>query len=294
MGESGEAQRREGRVMPILRRVGKPDLHYELDDFTDPWANAPVLMLQHGYCRNARFWYQWVPHLCRYYKVVRPDMRGLGRSGRNFDLASELTAEAYVEDVRAIVAALGDAPVHYCGESLGGTVGMAFAGKYPALARSLSLIASPVFINEGARKGYACGHASWPEAVRKMGPRAWLAETNRSTRFPPDMPQGFVDWYDEGVAAAGVEMMAAMAELALKADVRGALPKITAPVLSLHPTGGVISNDEQKALLQSNIKNIRFVGLPTRFHMVHYINPALCARQVLQFAASVDGRICDE
>lgn len=280
--------------MPTIRRAGKPDLHYELDDFTDPWANAAVLILQHGYCRSSSFWYQWVPYLCRYYKVVRPDLRGLGRSGRHFDLGTELTAEEYVEDVRAIVAHLGDAAVHYCGESLGGTIGMAFAGKYPSLVRSLTLVASPVFINDGARKGYACGHASWPEAIHKMGPKAWLAETNRSTRFPPDMPRAFIDWYDQGVAAAGVDMMAAMAELALAADVTSSLPNITAPVLNLHPTGGVISNDEQKALLQSKIRNIRFIGLPTPFHMVHYIKPALCAHQVLQFAAAVDGRVCDE
>jgi 3-oxoadipate enol-lactonase len=199
--------------------------------------------LQHGYCRTSQFWYQWVPYLCRYYRVVRPDLRGLGRSGRNFDFATELTAEAYIEDVRAIVAHLGDAPVHYCGESLGGTIGMAFAGKYPTLVRSLTLVASPVFINEGARKGYACGYSSWPEALRRMGPKAWLEATNRSTRFPPDMPRGFLDWYDEGVAAAGLEMMVRMAEIALDADVTSWLPKITAPVLNLHPSGGVISND---------------------------------------------------
>jgi 3-oxoadipate enol-lactonase len=270
--------------VPVVRRPGKPDLSYELDDFTDPWVRAPVLILQHGYCRSSKFWYQWVPHLCRHYKVVRPDMRGLGRSGRNFDLGSELTLEEYVEDVRAIVADLGGAPVHYCGESLGGMVGMAFAGMHPSLVRSLTLVASPVFINEGARKGYACGHASWPEALRKMGPKAWLAETNRSTRFPPDMPPQFVGWYDGEVAAAGIDMMVAMAELALKADVSALLSKIEAPVLNLHPTGGVISDDKQKALLQSKVKDIRFVGLPTPFHMVHYIEPALCARQVLDFA----------
>lgn len=280
--------------MPTLQRAGKPDLHYELDDFTDPWAGAPVLILQHGYCRSSRFWYQWVPYLSRYYKVVRPDLRGLGQSGRNFDLATELTAREYIDDVRALVAHLGDVPVHYCGESLGGTIGMAFAGKYPALVRSLTVIASPVFVGEGARKGYACGHASWPEAIRRMGPRAWLAETNRSTRFPADMPREFVDWYDEGVAAAGADMMVRIAEIALEIDVTPWLPKITAPVLNLHPTGGVISNDEQKSVLKSNVGNIRFVGLPTPFHMIHYIRPALCARQVLQFAAAVDGRVCDE
>ena len=275
-------------------RAGQPDIHYDLDDFTDPWANAPVLILQHGYCRNARFWYQWVPYLSRFYKVVRPDMRGLGRSGRNFDLATQLTAEECVADLRAIIADLGDAPVHYCGESLGGTFGMVLAGLYPHLLRSLTVIAAPVFVNQGARRGYACGHASWPEAIRSMGVREWLTQTNRSTRFPPDMPQAFVDWYDAAVAVAGADMMVRIAEIALAADVTPWLSKISAPVLNLHPSGGMISNEEQRRILEKEVRNIRFVGLPTPFHMIHYIRPALCARQVLQFAGAVDGRVCDE
>ncbi|MBY0440094.1 MAG: alpha/beta hydrolase, partial [Burkholderiales bacterium] len=71
--------------MPLFQRPGQPDLHYHLDDFTDPWRHAPLLILQHGNGRSAEFWYRSVPYLSRFYKVVRPDMRGLGKSGTNFD-----------------------------------------------------------------------------------------------------------------------------------------------------------------------------------------------------------------
>jgi 3-oxoadipate enol-lactonase len=280
--------------MPYLKRSNKPDLYYELDDFTDPWANAPVLILQHGYGRSSKFWYQWVPYLCRHFKVVRPDLRGLGASGKDFDFASGLTIEEYVADMRAIVDDLGGHAVHYCGESIGGIIGLAFAGAHPHLVRSLSLVSAPVFISDGARKGYACGHASWPEAVRKMGAQTWLEQTNTSTRFPPDMPAGFLCWYNHHVGAAGVEMLAAMANFALNTDVTPYLSKISAPVLTLYPTGGAIANDEQKAVLQKHVPQVRFVHLPTPFHMIHYIKPRLCARQVLQFAGAADNRVCDE
>jgi len=280
--------------MPIIHRAGKPDLHYTLDDFTDPWADAPVLLLQHGYGRNGAFWYQWVPYLSRFYKVVRPDLRGLGRSGRNFDLGRELTLDEYLGDLRAIVADLGDRPIHYCGESMGGLLGMAFAGTFPHLVRTLSLVSAPVFIGEAARKGYACGHDSWPQALRQMGALAWLRQTNASTRFPPDMPAGFIDWYTKDTAAAGVEMLIAMAEMVLEADATEFLPRIDAPVLSLYPSGGVIANDEQKNVLRSKLREVHFVHLPTTFHMIHYIKPALCAREVLAFASLADGRAASE
>lgn len=34
--------------MPYVQRTGKPALSCEVDDFTDPWASAPVLTLLMG------------------------------------------------------------------------------------------------------------------------------------------------------------------------------------------------------------------------------------------------------
>lgn len=45
--------------MPVLRRGGNPSLFYEVDDYTDPWRNAPFILLQHGYGRSSKFWYRW-------------------------------------------------------------------------------------------------------------------------------------------------------------------------------------------------------------------------------------------
>ncbi len=280
--------------MPIIKRDNKPDLYYQVDDFTDPWSNAPTLILQHGYGRTSDFWFQWVPYLSRFFKVVRPDLRGLGKSGKDFDLSKGLTPENYVEDLQAVIADLGDIPVHYCGESIGGIIGIAFAGTYPNMIRSLSLISAPAFISDIARKGYACGHESWPEAIKKMGVEAWMVATNNSTRFPPDMPKEFTDWYTEKVSEAGMELLVHMGQFALNGNVTPYLEKITAPVLCLYPTGGAIANDEQKQTFMKHVKNLRFVHLPTPYHMIHYIKPALCARQVLNFASAVDNRVCDE
>jgi 3-oxoadipate enol-lactonase len=85
--------------MPFFSRPGKPDIHYELDDFTDPWKEAPYIVLQHGFGRSSRFWYPWIPYLTRYYKMLRPDLRGLGRSSRDFDLDNEIGFEFYFADL---------------------------------------------------------------------------------------------------------------------------------------------------------------------------------------------------
>ena len=48
-------------------------LGYCIDDFTDPWKEAPVLLLLHAAMGSARRYYAWVPPLSRHYRVVRMD-----------------------------------------------------------------------------------------------------------------------------------------------------------------------------------------------------------------------------
>src|SRR5258708_12496917 len=55
-------------------------LAYYIDDCTDPWKEAPVLLLLHAAMGSARRYYAWVPPLSRHYRVVRMDLRGHGRS----------------------------------------------------------------------------------------------------------------------------------------------------------------------------------------------------------------------
>ena len=56
-------------------------LAYYVDDNTDPWADAPTLLMLHAAMGNAQRFYAWVPMLSRHYRVVRLDLRGHGNSG---------------------------------------------------------------------------------------------------------------------------------------------------------------------------------------------------------------------
>ena len=55
-------------------------LHYRYDDFTDPWKEAPLVVLLHPGLGSSLRLFGWVPHLARHYRVVRPDIRGHGKS----------------------------------------------------------------------------------------------------------------------------------------------------------------------------------------------------------------------
>ena len=278
--------------MPLLKRTGKPDLHYTVDDYTDPWRAAPCLLLQHGNGRSSRFWYSWVPYLSRFYKIVRPDARGLGRSTLDIGVHGEITLDALVEDLVAIIDDLGGAPLHFCGESMGGMLGVALAALHPERIRTLTLVATPVYLSTKMKDSYSMGRKSRIEAMEEMGREAWLKATNRSTRFPPDADPGLIEWYEREFAASSIETQKSMARMVNTVNASAYLPRVAAPVLGLYPTDGPITDADQEKMLKDTLRDFRLVHLPTRYHMVHHIAPAACANHVLHFVAQHDGIDC--
>jgi 3-oxoadipate enol-lactonase len=275
--------------MPFLHRPGAPTLHYTIDDHTDPWRDAPWLILQHGYGRSGVFWRSWIPYLSRFYRVVCPDLRGLGQSPAEFDPAAAIHVDGFIDDLTAIMDHVaGGAPVHYCGESLGGILGIEMGATMPQRLRSLTLLAAPVTIPKQTQEAFACGHASWQDALRIMGSKGWSEAVNAATRFPPDADPALLRWYAEEMGKSPVEVLIALSRVAATVDVSGHLPEVAVPTLGLYPTAGVVTGHEE-AQIRAGIRGIRVINLPTRFHAIQVLMPAACARSLLHFCGELDG-----
>jgi 3-oxoadipate enol-lactonase len=276
--------------MPFIERAGAPSLYYEIDDFTDPWRDAPYLVLQHGYGRNSRFWYRWVPYLSRFYRVVRPDMRGFGQSTRGGNASPSFRLDDLVQDVIAVVDDLGAQSVHYCGEAFGGTLGMQLAATYPDRVRTLNLISAPVYLHQNIQGNYALGEASWVDALRKHGIRKWAQATNTISRFPPEAGAEFLEWYNEELAKTDLDTLVNFSRLCSSYDQRQYLSRIVAPVLGIYPR----TRQEQVVLLEEHVKRLNVVRMETDFYMFYCVFPRACAQTVLNFAAQHDGIACSE
>src|SRR5688572_22608720 len=268
--------------MPFIRRPGKPTLHYTVDDFTDAWKPSATVVLQHGYARNSRFWYAWVPHLARHYKVVRMDLRGHGESPIDFDPATESTLEGYIGDLVALLDALGLDDVHYCGESFGGILGMVLAAEHAKRVRTLTLVAAPVFQN--AQAAFSAGFPTREEALRTLGTRKWAeAIYGAPGFFPPGTDPRLREWYLGEIAKSDVEVLCGLYGLLRHANAKSYLPRIEAPVLGLYPTSGALTSSEQETLLAEGIKHLRMIHLPTASHAVLTLEPDACAGHLLRF-----------
>jgi hypothetical protein len=66
-----ERHRRQARAaqrlkdpMPVLK-LPDFDMHYVIDDYTDPWTQPQTILMLHGNAESGAAWYAWVPHLAR-------------------------------------------------------------------------------------------------------------------------------------------------------------------------------------------------------------------------------------
>lgn len=109
-------------------------LHY-LD-----WGNpsAPVVILVHGGFDHARSWDWTAQALARDYHVIAPDLRGHGDSA--WSSAGDYPMADFVYDLALLVDLLDRAPVTIIGHSLGGSIGLRFAGLYPDKVRRIVAI----------------------------------------------------------------------------------------------------------------------------------------------------------
>lgn len=280
--------------MPFAKSPDGLNLHYAVHDYTDPWKGAPVLILQHGYGRSSRFWYNLIPYLSRFYKVVCPDLRGLGQSSKDFDLGSGISVDNFVGDVICIADAVGAATFHYAGESMGGIIGFATAARHPQRVRTLSLLSAPLKINQASQELFKFGHASRDEAMRSMGSKGWSEAMNTASRFPPGADPGMMRWYADEMGKSDVEVLIAMARFNSTVDVSSLLPGIKAPTLGLYPSDGKTASTDQQKILLDTVPGSMIVHIPSPYHMVWVMAPAACARHILYFMAANDGTVCDE
>lgn len=272
----------------IQAKDGTP-LNYAVDDHTDPWERRPVLILLHGNGRNAQFWYQWVPYLSRDFRIVRPDMRGLGKSIFADGSAVDLSVESLIEDLLEIISALGVDKVHFCGESMGGILGLLLAAQHPSLIKTLTLVSTPVFIEEEMKERYALGYASRIEAMEKLGIRKWVSETTKITRLPADENPGLYEWYVDEFSKGDPDLQVRMSGIVNQANVTDILKDVKVPVLGLYPGEGQITSKSQERLLQNSLSDFSMRKLPTNYHMVQLIFPAVCCEQLMDFCLGHDG-----
>jgi pimeloyl-ACP methyl ester carboxylesterase len=248
-------------------------LTYYIDDFTNPWAKAPTMLLLHAAMGSARRYFGWVPHLCRAYRVVRLDLRGHGAS-QVPPADQALTLERLVADVVELIDHLGLTAVHVVGNSAGGYLGQQLAMTRPERVTSLSLYGS----TPGLKNSQA---PSWIPQIQAKGMRGFLAETIRD-RLPRDADPGLVEWFLDEAAKNDPAYIGKFVLLMASYDWSGEVDRIACPTMVVIPGAETVGSLDNYAAFR-RLKDVEFKvydGLP---HNICDAVPDRCAADLRDF-----------
>jgi len=112
--------------------VNGATIHYE-----STGAGRETIVFAHGLLWSGEMYAAQVAALSKRYRCVTFDFRGQGRSQVT---PSGYDMDTLTADAAALIEALGVAPVHFVGLSMGGFVGIRLAARRPELVRSLVLL----------------------------------------------------------------------------------------------------------------------------------------------------------
>jgi pimeloyl-ACP methyl ester carboxylesterase/class 3 adenylate cyclase len=204
-------------------------------------------------------------HLASFSRLIRFDKRGTGLSDRTGPLP---TLEQRMDDVRAVMDAVGSEKAALLGYSEGGSMSILFAATYPE--RTTALILYACFARLAWSPDYPWGRTEEQRAARdKMIAEAW-GQGNHVEVWAPSFandPQ-YRSWQarmERASASPGAAL--ALHKINMEIDVRPLLPTVGVPTLVLHRAGDRLTNVQHGRYLARSIKDAKYVEFPGDDHV---------------------------
>jgi pimeloyl-ACP methyl ester carboxylesterase len=225
-----------------------------------------------GWISNVDYEWEYPPQarqigrISQFSRLIRFDKRGTGLSDREVGFP---TLEQRMEDVQAVMDAVGSERAVLYGHSEGGNMSILFAATYPDRTAALILYGCQ------ARGEWA---PDYPWAPTKEQTDKILAELARDWGGVVDLSDGtpslsndqlFQEWTAAYLRyAASPKAAITMWKLGAEVDVRGILSSIAVPTLVLQKEHDRWVKPEEGRYLASNIPNAKFVLLPGTDHII--------------------------
>lgn len=211
---------------------------------------------------RARF-FQRLGSFCR---LIRFDKRGTGLSDR----VRIPTLEQRMDDVRAVMDAVGSEKAALFGYSEGGPMSILFSATYPARTTALIIYGSYARRLRSPDHPYGKTPEQWDEFVRRLE-REWGGPAAIDVFAPgragdPKFQQAFASYFRQAASpGTAVEIMRMNGEI----DVRPVLPVIRVPTLILHRSGDRLTEIGQARYMADRIQGARLRELAGDDHVIH-------------------------
>ena len=195
--------------------------------------------------------------LASFSRLMLFDKRGMGLSDRNVGVP---TLEERMDDVRAVMDAVGSERAAFLGVSEGGPMSILFAATYPE--RTVALVLCGTTARFRTASDYPYGNEAQVAELRRMFGEGWGTGVSLRLIGSGSDDAERAELFGRMERAAGSPgTMRAMLENLIDIDVREVLPTISTPTLVLHGTSDDLMSVEGARWMAERIPGARFVEL---------------------------------
>jgi len=224
-----------------------------------------------GWVSNIEYFWQepsmnrFLRRLSTFSRLILFDKRGTGLSDK---MANLPTLEQRMDDVRAVMDAVGSEKAALFGVSEGGPMSALFAATYPERTRALIMYGSY------AKRVWSIDYPWAPTTEQRQIffdaiKNGWGGVVDLKTLAPNAMnDERFKQWWTAYLRhSASPADALALAKMNTEIDIRHILPAIHVPTLILHRTGDLDISVEGSRYMVQQIPNAKFVELAGNDHL---------------------------
>lgn len=223
--------------------------------------------------------------LSKVVRIILFDKRGTGLSDRVSDLS---TLEERMDDIRAVMDAVGSEKAILFGHSEGGSVSALFSATYPD--RTAGLITFGVFAKRRWSKDYPWAPTDEErQLVYDMIDNHWGSGEMDLVSLAPSMENNkeFMDWLARYFrSGASPSAALALTKMNTQIDITGILDSIAVPTLLLYRTHDVDVKVEEGRFISEHIEGAKFVEFPGVDHLFWAGDANAVLEQMVHFIQS--------
>lgn len=237
-------------------------------------GNAPLdLVFVMGWVSHLEYFWRepsfarFLMRLASFSRLILFDKRGTGLSDR-VPVKELPTLEQRMDDVRAVMDAVGSERAALCGVSEGGPMCSLFAATYPEKTLAVVMIGTYAKRIKDAEYPWAPTQEHRQEFFEEIRSH-WGGPVGLEERAPSMAnDQQFRDWWATylrmGASPGGA---LALTQMNAEIDVRSVLPSIRVPTLVIHRTDDQCLKVEEGRYVADRIPGAKFVELPGNDHL---------------------------
>jgi len=238
-------------------------LHYEVYG-----RGRPVILL-HGWLGSWGLWQETMTYLARYYRTYALDFWGFGESGKKLNTYD---VQDFVSLVDQFMEQLGIMRAPLVGHSMGGTVSLSVALRYPERVKQVVVVGSPIVGSSlswmlklfGRRPvAWVVHHNLW---ALKLGFRILAPWYSRDPHWP--------DIMDRDVSQTTMESFLTSIASLRRTDLRPTLDQVSVPVMGMYGAKDIIVSPDQWKVIASGLPQARIERFPASGHFIMLDEPA--------------------